>query len=733
MKRSKLLCSDLDGTMFPLYGNADERCLGRLKTLLRKKPNVLLCYVTGRSLKLAIAAIHEQSIPMPDYIITDVGTSIYENKRGKWALEENWRKTLASMWSTRTAGKILNEVREIKGIRPQPASKQTEFKASFYVSPRLKTPALRELHEKLAKLKVNYTLTLSKGREKSLLLDLLPKGASKERAIKTLRQKLGVRFVDVVFCGDSENDFSVLTSNFKTIVVNNADETVKEKVRKKAKKKGSGPTLYFSEGKFDCCQGRNVCGVLEGAIHHGIFSRTKDRGFTVQIHSLHGLVNGKYTDLGRDEDTGGQVVYVVELAKALSKIPGIAHVDLVTRRIQDKKYPNYAKKVEYLTPKARIVRIEFGGRKYLKKTKLWPYLGEYVSNVLEYSENEGMMPDVVHANYADAGLAGSEIAAKTEAVLVFTGHSLGIPKMKKLGVNKKNFAKFDKEYNFSKRLKAEQKAIDKADAVIVSTADELENQYAGYRIDKTKFTVINPGIDLHKFHPIRKNELPHSEITRVVAKGLSNPRKPMILAISRLDKRKNIPMLVKAFCGSKSLAKKANLIILTGIKKNPDKNQKAIYEKMRKITSKARMQKSVAFVKFVDFKEGIGGLYRLAAKSKGIFINPALIEPFGLTILEASASGLPVVATQYGGPREIISHGLNGMLVNPRSPREIAKTLEKILSDKQLWLRLSKNAVKNAAKYAWSETARKEAKLFRNLLQDKAHANLAHAIRKTFK
>ena len=76
------------------------------------------------------------------------------------------------------------------------------------------------------------------------------------------------------------------------------------------------------------------------------------------------------------------------------------------------------------------------------------------------------------------------LAEKLGSIMVFTGHSLGIPKMHKLGANKKNYGKLDARYKFSKRVAAEQSALDKADSVIVSTNEELANQYSGYALDK---------------------------------------------------------------------------------------------------------------------------------------------------------------------------------------------------------------------------------------------------------
>ncbi len=59
----------------------------------------------------------------------------------------------------------------------------------------------------------------------------------------------------------------------------------------------------------------------------------------------------------------------------------------------------------------------------------------------------------------------------------------------------------------------------------------------------------------------------------------------------------------------------------------------------------------------------------------GVFVNPALTEPFGLTLLEAAATGLPLVATENGGPVDIIGNCGNGLLVDPLDRQAIAAAL----------------------------------------------------------
>jgi sucrose-phosphate synthase len=107
-------------------------------------------------------------------------------------------------------------------------------------------------------------------------------------------------------------------------------------------------------------------------------------------------------ELSRDADTGGQIVYVVELAKALGQHPGVRRVDLFIRLIVDDHVSeDYARPVEGISDKCRIVRIQCGGRKYMRKELLWRHLYEYVDKTIRYIKNENSIPDVVHGHYPE--------------------------------------------------------------------------------------------------------------------------------------------------------------------------------------------------------------------------------------------------------------------------------------------------------------------------------------------
>ncbi|KAF2297251.1 hypothetical protein GH714_020029 [Hevea brasiliensis] len=124
-----------------------------------------------------------------------------------------------------------------------------------------------------------------------------------------------------------------------------------------------------------------------------------------------------------------------------------------------------------------------------------------------------------------------------------------------------------------------------------------------------------------------------------------------------------------------------------------------------KLIDKYDLYGQVAYPKHHKQSE-VPDIYRLAAKTKGVFINPALVEPFGLTLIEAAAYGLPVVATKNGGPVDILKALNNGLLVDPHDQKAIADALLKLVADKNLWTECRKNGLKNIHRFSWPEHCR---------------------------
>ncbi len=441
--------------------------------------------------------------------------------------------------------------------------------------------------------------------------------------------------------------------------------------------------------------------------------------YIVQI-SIHGLIRGQDLELGRDADTGGQTKYVVELLRALGERPEVEQVDLLTRRIVDPNVSeDYAEPFEQVADRAQIVRIDCGEEGYLPKEILWDSLDIFADNALNYLNSQERLPDIIHSHYADAGYVGTRLSHRLNIPLVHTGHSLGRTKRKRLLASGMKRDDIEQRYNISRRIDAEEEILGAAERVITSTNQEIVEQYGmyDYYLPQT-MRVIPPGTDLEQFYPAEGDER-DSTIFNDISRFLQKPDKPIILALSRPDQRKNINTLVEAFGESEELKRIANLVIIAGnrdeIREMDSGTQDVLAEIFLSIDSYDLYGK-VAYPKH-HRPEEVPVIYRLAAASGGVFVNPALTEPFGLTLIEAAASGLPIVATEDGGPTDIINNCHNGYLVDPLDKEVIADTLIKILKDRDNWKRLAHNGIKGVREhYSWQAHADKYLKLIQPVI-----------------
>jgi len=457
-------------------------------------------------------------------------------------------------------------------------------------------------------------------------------------------------------------------------------------------------------------------------------------GLYIQLFSIHGLVRGESPELGRDADTGGQVKYVLELARALSKRPEVAQVDLVTRLIQDKTVSkSYSRVIEPLTPKARIVRIQCGGRKYIRKELLWPHLDEMVDKTIKFLKNQGRIPDVFHGHYADAGYVCRELAAFFGTPFVFTGHSMGAHKKARLLEEGMSEEEINRRYRIDHRIGVEERIIKDADRIIASTNHEIKKQYALYEnYPSGHFVVIPPGIDVDTFYPYYDAHLDHDSdqaarqarmlLLQELQRFWVNPQKPFILALCRPDQRKNISGLIKAYGEDKDLAAIANLAIFAGIRKDittMEENERNVLTEMLLLMDRYDLYGQMAIPKKHDFTTEVPELYRLCADSHGVFVNPALVEPFGLTLVEAASCGLPIVATRDGGPADIVANCENGILVDPTDTQEIARACKKILVDREIWETFSRNGINGVrSHYSWEAHCAKTVKAYQEVLRE---------------
>ena len=442
-------------------------------------------------------------------------------------------------------------------------------------------------------------------------------------------------------------------------------------------------------------------------MERGIAQATEynNSGLYILLISVHGLIRGHDLELGRDADTGGQIKYVLELAEALSQQPRVDQLDLITRHIDDPSVsPDYRQTEEQLSSKARIIRIKAGPAEYLPKEALWDHLDAFADNILNFLRQSGRQPDLIHTHYADAGYVGSQLCNQLGIPLVHTGHSLGRVKRRRLLAGGLSSETVEARYNMQRRIEAEELTLASAECVITSTHQEIEAQYELYdHYQPDQMRIIPPGTDLVQFHPPTGGEQ-QSDIARTIRRFLKQPEKPLILALSRPDTRKNISGLISAYGESQQLQKMANLLIIAGNREDISDMEDGAQDVLSEIlllVDRYDLYGKAAYPKH-HRADDVPLIYRLAAATGGVFVNPALTEPFGLTLLEAAASGLPVVATEDGGPIDILSNCKNGLLVDPLDNEQIQQAILEILSDRNRWQQYSQNGLKNVREfYSW--------------------------------
>jgi sucrose-phosphate synthase len=426
---------------------------------------------------------------------------------------------------------------------------------------------------------------------------------------------------------------------------------------------------------------------------------------SIALLSIHGLIRGEDLELGRDADTGGQTLYVLELARALARHADVAKVELITRRVIDSRVDaDYAEPIEKLSDKLIIVRIDAGPEEYIAKEQLWDHLEVFADNTLEFFRDSGVLPDILHSHYADAGYVAARLTNQLGVPMIHTGHSLGRVKRRRLLASGLSAVEVEQRYNMNRRIEAEEVALATAERVITSTHQEIEEQYELYdHYQPEQMRVVPPGTNLKQFFPPLGDEL-NDPLWKEITKHLQEPGKPVILALSRPDRRKNIVALVDAYGQSPRLQALANLVIVAGNRDDIDdldQGAAEVFHELLVAIDRYDIYSKVSLPKH-HRRDQVSLIYRIAAESGGVFVNPALTEPFGLTLIEAAASGLPIVATEDGGPRDIIENCSNGVLINPLEPSSISAALIEMLTHKTLWRKYVNQGLQGVREhYTW--------------------------------
>lgn len=433
------------------------------------------------------------------------------------------------------------------------------------------------------------------------------------------------------------------------------------------------------------------------------------------MHIVHIALGGCLTAppirYGITADTGGHIAYLLGAAFAQARRPEVAKLSLVTRAFSEPTLaPSHALADEPLSEKVTIRRIRGGGDAYLEKEDLLAALPELEASFLAALEG-APRPDVIHAHFSDAAQLALAARERYGIPVVYTPHSLALGK-RECGLDSPQL---------TQRIERERRAIAEADAVIVSSRDEAERQLRDYDAEAAGRTYrVSPGVYL-----AADDGATTSDAERLLAPFLRHPQRPLLLAIARPVAKKNLQAVLAAYAKTPGLRDVANLAIVAGLRDSPadgGPEQRAIVRDLLDGVDAHDLYGHVALPKR-HRPEDIPQLYRHAAATGGAFVNPALHEPFGLTFLEAAAHGLPVVATDCGGPSDILPDIGHGTLVDPSDTEAIGRAMLRTITDAPFRQTLAEALAGGLGDYSWDAYAARATGIYAKLA---AQARTAH-------
>ncbi|WP_052761787.1 HAD-IIB family hydrolase [Aurantiacibacter luteus] len=410
--------------------------------------------------------------------------------------------------------------------------------------------------------------------------------------------------------------------------------------------------------------------------------------------ALGGCLRAPPVAYGITEDTGGHITYVLGAADTLSRNPNVARVDIVTRRFEHSAYGAiHAQAEEWISPRLRIVRIQSGNPDYLAKEDLARDRPGFLAALLDHLADPAQRPDIIHAHFADAADVAAQVREVYGIPFIYTAHSLGADKCRADGHG----------LQLAARLAEEDRAIAAADAIIASSRDECERQLMAYPSARAgRINRLRPGIAV-----ATPSASDLASARGLIAPFLRDPDRPMVLSIARPVQKKNLLTLVEAYAGNQVLRERTNLVLLAGLRSgllDGEAEQREVMLGLVDAIDRHDLHGQIAWPRS-HTRAHVDALYALARRSGGVFVNPALVEPYGLTLIEAAAHGLPVVATREGGPQDIVAELEHGTLVDPRSPAEIGAAAAELVTRRDRWQACSTNALRNVRAMNWDSYA----------------------------
>ena len=483
--------------------------------------------------------------------------------------------------------------------------------------------------------------------------------------------------------------------------------------------------------------------------------------FSLAIITPHGFF-GQSNVLGRP-DTGGQVVYILDQVRAMERemrqrlqeqgLEIEPRIVILTRLIPEAEGSRCDQRLEPVagTHNCTILRVPFRTPNgevvphWISRFEVWPYLERFALDAeRELASELGGRPDLIIGNYSDGNLVASLMSERLGVTQCNIAHAL--EKTKYL-YSDLYWQENESRYRFSCQFTADLIAMNSADFIITSTyqeiagTDETVGQYESYTtftlpdlyrvingidIYDPKFNIVSPGADAEIYFSYQQQERRlrylHEELEALIfgeesgeeRRGVLAERdKPLIFTMARLDRIKNMTGLVEWYANAPELRERANLLVIAGHvdpNRSGDEEEREQIYTMHRLFDEHQLDHQVRWLGVHMEKSLSGELYRYVADQRGVFVQPALFEAFGLTVIEAMTSGLPTFATRFGGPAEIIEPGISGFHIDPNHGAEVAQQLSdffaRCANEPEYWEEISSGGRERVeSHYTWQRYA----------------------------
>ena len=393
------------------------------------------------------------------------------------------------------------------------------------------------------------------------------------------------------------------------------------------------------------------------------------------------------------KETGGMNVYVRDLSREFSR-RGI-YVDVFTRS-QNPQAPRIRDRLGY---RGRVIHLPAGPERPYNKNRVYDHLPEFVEGVIQFAESERLSYNVLYSHYWLSGWVARALRERWGTPIVQMFHTLGHMKNR--------VAQRASDLETDSRIEIESEIARFADRLVAATPAEKAQLTWLYGADPRKISVVSPGVDLGRFHPIDKS---------VAKSAIGVPEHHrLILFVGRIEPLKGIDTLLRAMAiVAKHHPDWLPNMCVSIIGGNLSQNGQA------ENTEMARLQTLRAELGIGDMVTFLGAKdqdtlqnYYSAAE---MVVMPSHYESFGMVALEAMACGTPVVASQVGGLAFVVRDGVTGFHVPERDPKALAEKIELMLKDETLRLRLGRRAACWAESYGWSAIADRLLGLFQPMV-----------------